>query len=180
MEQPRCHQPSPQCPPHHRCHRWPHHAHHSCHNVTPLPLGSAPCMTSWPASVPPSSPGAPVTRTAMTPTCAAETPAVTKHTGNSGDTSGRLHLNNSFFLQSSHSWSCVIDEQCEEWRTGQRCCKGGRCCDEEAEDLSDENVSRDKGYGNKDEISGASQTSHNVFKHTITNESSPEFRDQGM
>lgn len=75
-------------------------------------------------------------------------------------------------------FSCVIDEQCEEWRTGERCCKGGRCCDEEAEDLSDENVSRDDGYGNKDEISGASQTSHNVFKHTITNESSPEFRDQ--
>ena len=95
MEQPRCHQPSPQCPPHHRCHRWPHHAHHGCHNVPPI-SGSAPCMTSWPASVPPSSPGALVTRTARTPTCAAETPAVTKHTGTSGHSSGSLHLNNLF------------------------------------------------------------------------------------
>ena len=79
-----------------------------------------------------------------------------------------------------HSRSCVIDEQCEEWRTGRRCCVGGRCCDEEVEDHSHENVSRDASYGNKDEISGASQTSHNVFEHTITNESSTEFRDQGM
>ena len=79
-----------------------------------------------------------------------------------------------------HSRSCVIDEQCEEWRTGRRCCVGGRCCDEEVEDLSHDNVSGDASYGNKDEISGASQTSHNVFEHTITNESSTEFRDQGM
>ena len=86
----------------------------------------------------------------------------------------------SYSFDNTHSRSCVIDEQCEEWRTGRRCCVGGRCCDEEVEDLSHENVSRDASYGNKDEISGASQTSHNVFEHTITNESSTEFRDQGM
>ena len=85
-----------------------------------------------------------------------------------------------------HPRSCVIDEQCEEWRTGRRCCSGGRCCDEEDEndqedeDVSNEDISGDGSYGNKDEISGASQTSHNVFKHTITNESSQEFHDQGM
>ena len=74
----------------------------------------------------------------------------------------------------------MIDEQCEEWRTGRRCCVGGRCCDEDDEDLSDENVSEDVNYGSKDEISGASQTSHNVSEDTITNESSQELRDQGM
>ena len=74
----------------------------------------------------------------------------------------------------------MIDEQCEEWRTGRRCCVGGQCCDEDDEDLSDENVSEDVSYGSKDEIRGASQTSHNVSEHTITNESSQELRDQGM
>ena len=74
----------------------------------------------------------------------------------------------------------MIDEQCEEWRTGRRCCVGGRCCDEDDEDLSDENVSEDVSYGSKDEIRGAGQTSHNVSEHTITNESSQELRDQGM
>ena len=74
----------------------------------------------------------------------------------------------------------MIDEQCEEWRTGRRCCLGGRCCDEDEEDLSEQNVSGDVSAGSKKEISGASQTSHNVLEHTITNESSQEFRDQGM
>ena len=43
---------------------------------------------SWPASVPPSSPSAPVTRIARTVTCVAETPVVTKHTLTSGNSSG--------------------------------------------------------------------------------------------
>ena len=34
--------------------------------------------------------------------------------------------------------SCVIDEQCQEWRTGRRCCPGGRCCDEEEEEEEEE------------------------------------------
>ena len=33
----------------------------------------------------------------------------------------------------------MIDEQCQEWQTGNKCCKGGRCCDEAIERVSDDN-----------------------------------------
>ena len=33
----------------------------------------------------------------------------------------------------------MIDEQCQEWKTGNKCCTGGRCCDEAVESVSDDN-----------------------------------------
>jgi len=34
------------------------------------------------------------------------------------------------YFEQWKSFSCVIDEQCVEWNTGQRCCSGGKCCDD--------------------------------------------------
>lgn len=33
------------------------------------------------------------------------------------------------FFQQWTQFSCVTDEQCQDWKTGESCCEGGRCCD---------------------------------------------------
>ena len=50
-------------------------------------------------------------------------------------------------------FSCVIDEQCQEWKTGQKCCSGGKCCDKhDVEFEADDKVMRDAAVNVSDHV----------------------------
>merc|ERR1712107_21271 len=48
------------------------------------------------------------------------------------------------YFEQWKKFSCVIDEQCVEWNTGQRCCSGGTCCDEHEHE--DDDDGEESGY----------------------------------
>ena len=69
--------------------------------------------------------------------------------------------------------SCVIDEQCQEWKTGQICCSGGKCCDKhdiEIEEVFDDKVMKDAAVSEAD----------NVSDHVIMEEHFLEAISQGL